>query len=155
MPPTPYVESTDGSNKTAGGGSLPANPLGVSATIGELSAGDDFASVELTDLGVAPSGEQVPAELQTALDELQAGCEALAEEVPPLEEEEPPAEGEEQGENEPVEPRAGALPLPEEFDPFEDALTALLGGFTEADLEDFCDVLRRGGSSGDGPRAER
>ena len=54
VPPTPYVESTDGSTKTAGGGSLPSNPLGVAASIGELSAGDDEAAVELADLGRRP-----------------------------------------------------------------------------------------------------
>lgn len=122
VPPTPYVESTDGTNKTAGGGSLPANPLGVSATIGQLSAGDDFASVELTDLGVAPSSDQIPAGVQTALDELQAGCVALAEQAP-----EPPVEGELPG-------------LPGAPDEINDLLTTLLGeGADLADFETFCE----------------
>ena len=131
VPPSPKVESSDGSTKTAGGGSLPANPLGVSASVAELSAGDDQASVELADLGLAPSAEQAPQELQDALQQLQDGCEALTEEVPPLEEE--------PGENEPAAPRGGELPLPPEFDPLEDLLTELLGGFERGDLEDFCD----------------
>ena len=135
VPPTPYVESTDGTNKTAGGGSLPANPLGVSATIGELSAGDDFASVELTDLGIAPSGDQIPAELQAALDELQAGCEALAEEVP----DPPPGRG--AGENEPVQPVPARCRCRRSSTPSRTLLTELLGGFTEADLEDFCECF--------------
>ncbi len=136
----PYIESTDGSTKTAGGGSLPSNPLGLSGSVAELSAGDDRASVELADFGLAPDSSQIPAEvrgpLQDGLMQLQDGCEALAEPIP-----DPPAEGEEPGENEPVDPNAAPPPdeLPEEFAPFEEALTALLGGFTEADLEDFCE----------------
>ena len=56
--------------------------------------------------------------------------------MPPLEEE---PGGNEPGENEPVAPRGGELPLPPEFDPLEDLLTELLGGFERGDLEDFCD----------------
>lgn len=138
VPPSPKVESSDGSTKTAGGGSLPSNPLGLSASVAELSAGDDTASVELANLGLAPDSSQIPAEvrgpLQDALAELQAGCEQL-----PLE---PPAAEGEQDPNEPVDPAAGALPieLPQELEPLRDALTALLGeDFNPEDLQEFCD----------------
>lgn len=128
VPPTPYVESTDGSTKQVTGGALPANPLGLSATIGELTAGDDFASVELTNVGLAPDSTQLPPAVQQLLTDLGSGCEEV---TAPLQEGEAEAEEEATPED---------LPLPAELEPLRETLTALLGeDFELGDLRDFCD----------------
>ena len=57
VPPSPFVESTDGSTKTTGAEAIPsqAAPL-LAGNVLALSAGDDKASVEVTDLEIGNVG---------------------------------------------------------------------------------------------------
>lgn len=85
VPPTPYIESTDGSTQTTGGG-IPDNPL-LSGAVAQLSAGNNQASVNLTDLVIGSAAEGLPQELKEGLSQLQAGCAALEQspgELPPI-----------------------------------------------------------------------
>lgn len=86
--PTPYVESTDGSTKTASGGELPEElaPL-ATLKIGALMAGNDEASSKLVELGLLP-GAGLPEELaplQDALDQLAAQLKPLCDAGSPIE----------------------------------------------------------------------
>ena len=77
VPPSPTVESTDGSEQSTGGSIPPeAAPL-LAGGVLELTAGDDKASVKVTDLEIGDVGSQVPSELTDQLEQLQAGCEQL------------------------------------------------------------------------------
>ena len=79
VPPTPFVESTDGSTKTTGGAeAIPsqAAPL-LAGDVLALSAGDDEASVEVTDLEIGNVGDQIPPELKEQFEALQQACEEL------------------------------------------------------------------------------
>lgn len=81
IPPTPYVESTDGSEQTTGG-NIPDNPL-FTGGVATLSAGNDTAAVRLVDLTVgAGIVDQLPPELRNGLTELQATCDQLPEQGP-------------------------------------------------------------------------
>ncbi len=66
VPPSPTVESTDGSEQSTGG-SIPAEaaPL-LAGGVLELKAGDDKASVKVTDLEIGDVGDQIPPELKAA-----------------------------------------------------------------------------------------
>jgi hypothetical protein len=59
---TPYVESTDGSPQSTGGGKVPDNPL-VSGEIATLTAGNGKAAVKLVDATIGQGLPQPPAEL--------------------------------------------------------------------------------------------
>jgi hypothetical protein len=79
----PYVESTDGSDQTAGGSELPDNPL-FSGSIALLRAGNDTASVELLDLSIGGGVvEQLPPELAQGLQQLAPVCDGLGQAPPP------------------------------------------------------------------------
>jgi hypothetical protein len=88
IPPTPYVESTDGSEQTTGG-NLPSNPL-LNGGVATLSAGNDTAAVRLVDLSIGGGiVEQLPPELRDGLTQLQAACDSIPAEgevptLPPL-----------------------------------------------------------------------
>ncbi len=85
IPPTPYVESTDGSTQTTGG-AIPDNPL-LGGGVATLSAGDDVASVNLVDLTIGAVGDSLPQELKDGLAQLQQACTAFEQapgEIPPL-----------------------------------------------------------------------
>ena len=71
----PYVESTDGSTHTQGGG-IPDNPL-LTGDIAMLSAGDDTASVKVANLVAGKALTQLPPELTSQLDNLKAACTEL------------------------------------------------------------------------------
>jgi len=91
VPPSPTVESTDGSDQTAGGaGAFPpeAAPL-LSGDLLALTAGDDKASVEVTNLRIGNVGDQIPPELKELLKQLgplEAACDGIAEapSLPPI-----------------------------------------------------------------------
>jgi hypothetical protein len=59
---TPYVESTDGSPQSTGGGQIPSNPL-VSGEIATLTAGNGRAALKLVDATIGGGLPQPPAEL--------------------------------------------------------------------------------------------
>jgi hypothetical protein len=59
---TPYVESTDGSEQSTGGGRVPDNPL-LAGEIATLSAGNGHAAVKLVDATIGGGLPQPPAEL--------------------------------------------------------------------------------------------
>ena len=59
---TPYVESTDGSAQSTGGGQVPDNPL-IAGEIATLSAGNGKAAVKLVDATIGQGLPQPPAEL--------------------------------------------------------------------------------------------
>jgi hypothetical protein len=84
IPPTPLVESTDGSEQTGGGSALPDNPL-ITGEIAVLRAGNDSASVNLLDLGIGGGiVDQLPPEVTQGLSQLQTLCANLPEEtIPP------------------------------------------------------------------------
>jgi hypothetical protein len=107
------VESTDGSTKTAGGpGAFPAEaaPL-LSGDVLALTAGDDKASVEVTDLAIGNVGGQIPPELKPLTDQLEQLKEAcLGFEAP-----------------NPV-PDLGGLPIP-------------VPEISPADFDEFCGLL--------------
>ena len=120
IPPTPYVESTDGSTQTTGG-TIPDNPL-LNGSIAELSAGDDVASVKLVDLTVGEAAEGLPQELKDGLAQLQAGCAAFEEspgEIPPVFEE---------------------LPIPGLQTPTVSDVQALCEGLLDADIPNALEV---------------
>jgi hypothetical protein len=73
----PAVKYTGGTT-VEGGGQLPAE-LGPLASGGllALSAGDDQASAKVTDLTLGGALAELPAELRTALQQLQTACDAL------------------------------------------------------------------------------
>ena len=75
VPKTPYVESTDGSEQSTGGGRVPDNPL-VAGEIANLTAGNGRAAVKLVD---ATIGGDLPAPPP----ELLAFCEQLPDQGPP------------------------------------------------------------------------
>ncbi|QIK65691.1 hypothetical protein G7072_04445 [Nocardioides sp. HDW12B] len=86
-----------------------------------MTAGDDFASVELTNLEVAPSSEQLPAEVQAILTQLEDGCAQVTAGLP-----DPPA--------------TGLPPIPGVPPEVNDLLADLLPeGAGLDDLEGFCD----------------
>lgn len=64
IPKTPYVESTDGSPQSTGGGTIPDNPL-LGGEVANLSAGNGEAAVKLLDVTV---GGDLPAPPQELLD---------------------------------------------------------------------------------------
>jgi hypothetical protein len=66
---TPYVESTDGSPQSTGGGTVPDNPL-VSGEIANLTAGNGKAAVKLVDATIGGGLPQPPAELLTFCEQL-------------------------------------------------------------------------------------
>jgi len=77
VPPSPSVESTDGSTQSTGGEIPPeAGPL-LSGGVLELSAGDDEARVSVTNLTIGNLAADLPPELREQLDQLQAACEGL------------------------------------------------------------------------------
>lgn len=77
VPPSPSVESTDGSTQSTGGEIPPeAGPL-LSGGVLELSAGDDEARVSVTDLTIGDLAADLPPELREQLDQLQAACEGV------------------------------------------------------------------------------
>ncbi|MEJ7775728.1 MAG: hypothetical protein WKF72_13065 [Nocardioidaceae bacterium] len=84
VPPSPSVESTDGSTQSTGGEIPPeAGPL-LSGGVLELSAGDDEARVSVTNLTIGNLAASLPPELREQLDQLQAACAGL--EQAPVEE---------------------------------------------------------------------
>ena len=71
----PYVESEDGSEQSTGGSIPPeAEPL-IAGGILELKAGDDQASVAVTDLTIGGAVAEMPAPLRDAIREFGALCE--------------------------------------------------------------------------------
>ena len=75
VPPSPTVESTDGSEQSTGGSIPPeAAPL-LAGGVLELKAGDDKASVKVTDLEIGNVGDQIPPELKEQFEALQQACE--------------------------------------------------------------------------------
>ena len=86
FPPTPYVESTDGSTQTQGG-EIPENPV-VYGGVAALSAGNDEASVRVADLTVGEALAELPPELTGPVGELEAACAGLeetpGEQIPPI-----------------------------------------------------------------------
>jgi hypothetical protein len=83
VPPSPTVESTDGSEHTAGGaGAFPAEaaPL-LSGDVLALTAGDDKASVRVTNLKIGNAGASLPPELgqlTAQLGQLKTACGTFA-----------------------------------------------------------------------------
>jgi hypothetical protein len=120
IPPTPYVESTDGSTQTTGG-TLPDNPL-LSGAIAELSAGDDVATVKLVDLTVGSGAEGLPQELKDGLAQLQQACTAFEQspgDIPPVFEE---------------------LPIPGMQTPTVEDVATLCEGLLDADIPNALEV---------------
>lgn len=84
--PTPFVESTDGTDQTSTQLELPENPL-IALAAAKVNAGESTASVKLVDLALAP-GAELPEELaplQDALDQLAEGLAPLCEAGDPIE----------------------------------------------------------------------
>jgi hypothetical protein len=74
VPKTPYVESPDGKRRTSSALELPKNPL-LSLRAGNVSVGNDAASVELFDLTVGPDllkQIQIPPDLKKSCANLPA-----------------------------------------------------------------------------------
>lgn len=131
VPPSPSVESTDGSTQTAGGEIPPeAGPL-LSGGVLELSAGDDEAGVSVTDLTIGNLAADLPPELREQLDQLQAACEGL-----------------EQAPGEELPDILGALPInveqPSEEDLIEFCSGLLNGGFANLATIDTLQVACNG-----------
>jgi len=86
IPPSPSVESTDGSTQSTGGEIPPdAGPL-LSGGVLQLSAGNKEARVAVTDLTIGNLAAELPQELTDQLKQLEAACVGLAEaaELPPV-----------------------------------------------------------------------
>lgn len=73
--PTPYIESTDGTEQTSTAIELPDNPLVVAAII-DLMAGDDTASVQIARV-LLPAETGLPDELAPLADALKQISDAL------------------------------------------------------------------------------
>ncbi len=69
IPKTPYVESTDGSAQSTGGGKIPDNPL-VAGEIANLTAGNGEAAVKLVDATIGGDLPAPPAELLAFCEQL-------------------------------------------------------------------------------------
>jgi hypothetical protein len=88
VPPSPTVESTDGSEQSTGG-EIPseAGPL-LAGGLLKLTAGDDKASVVVTNLKIGNLAAELPKELTDQLDQLGAACDqfeqAPGEEIPDI-----------------------------------------------------------------------
>lgn len=80
-PPQPYVQSTDGTDKSEALVEAPENPL-VGLKVAEVKAGDSKASAKLVGLGVLP-GAEAPEQLQGLLDQLAEGFAPVCEQDPP------------------------------------------------------------------------
>jgi len=118
VPPSPFVESTDGSTQTAGGAAAfppDAAPL-LSGDVLALSAGDDKASVEVTDLKFGNLISELPPEVGAGLSELQAACEGVGE--APIEQ---------------FPDVIGEIPLPLPNQPTEDELIEFCNGVFDGD----------------------
>ncbi len=117
VPPSPTVESTDGSTQHQGGSIPPeADPL-LSGGVLELSAGDDEASVTVTDLTIGNLASQLPPELTDQLAQLQQACDGLAQ-----------APGEE------IPDILGQLPINGPDQPTEEDLIAFCDGLTSGEI---------------------
>jgi hypothetical protein len=121
VPPTPYVESTDGANQT-GGGQVPDNPI-ASGGVVAVTAGDDQASATVTDLTIGSLAEEFPPELRDQLTQLQAVCEGggelPGEEIPDI---------------------VGELPLAIPQQPTEEDLIELCNGLFDGDFVNLATV---------------
>jgi hypothetical protein len=121
VPPTPYVESTDGSNQS-GGGQIPDNPIATGGVVA-VTAGDDQASATVTDLTLGGLAAEFPPELREQITELQAACDGLGElpgeEVPDI---------------------FGELPLPIPQQPTEEDLIAFCNGLFDGDFVNLATV---------------
>jgi hypothetical protein len=121
VPPTPYVESTDGSNQT-GGGQIPDNPI-VSGGVVSLTAGNDQASATVTDLTLGAVAAEFPPELREQLTQLQQVCEGGSElpgeELPDI---------------------LGELPIALPQQPSEDELIAFCNGLFDGDFVNLATV---------------
>ena len=79
VPPSPTVESTDGSAQPRGDAIPPeAGPL-LAGGVLELTAGDDKASVEVTDLTIGNVAAELPPELTSSSSSSRQACEQLRE----------------------------------------------------------------------------
>ena len=67
------MESTDGSEQSTGGSIPPEAAPVLAGGVLELTAGDDKASVTVTDLTIGDLAAELPPELTEQLDQLQAG----------------------------------------------------------------------------------
>lgn len=66
---TPFIESTDGTEQTSSALELPENDF-IEVGAVKLTAGDDKASTEVTDITLIPGfGDQIPEELQDAFND--------------------------------------------------------------------------------------
>lgn len=78
IPPSPSLESTDGSRQEKTEAEIPGDPL-LNAKLGQLMAGNSEASVQLVDLAVLEL-DALPAELTDGVEQLRAQCQNLPEE---------------------------------------------------------------------------
>lgn len=76
-PPQPYVQSLDGTEKSASLAELPENPL-LGLEVAKVTAGDSKASVQLLGVEVVP-GAEAPPELQNVLDQIAEGLAPVCE----------------------------------------------------------------------------
>jgi hypothetical protein len=121
VPPTPYVESTDGSNQT-GGGQIPDNPLAAGGVVA-VTAGNDQASATVTDLTLGAVAAEFPPELREQLTQLQEVCNGAGqlpgEEIPDV---------------------LGELPVPLPQQPTEDELIEFCNGLFDGDFVNLATV---------------
>jgi hypothetical protein len=121
VPPTPYVESTDGSNQT-GGGQIPDNPIATGGVVA-VTAGNDQASATVTDLTLGAVAAELPPELREQLTQLQQVC-----------------EGGEQLPGEEIPDIVGELPIAIPEQPTEEDLLALCNGLFDGDFVNLATV---------------
>lgn len=125
IPPSPTVQSPDGKNQTTGG-EIPDNPL-LSGGALTLSAGNDKASVKVTDLTIGGVLDQLPQEVKDGLTQLQASCDGIGQ--LPVDEV-----------TDQLDSVLGQLPVPLPPTPTADDLTEFCNGLFDGDVASLAEV---------------